>query len=451
MPHVTFIYPSVGRTPGAEYIRSWQMQPLAIAVLSSLTPANWEKSFFDDRLEEIDYAVKTDLVAISIETFTARRGYQIAAEYRRRGVAVVMGGYHATFCPDEVLEHADGVCIGDAEGVWANILRDAAGKKVSGKYQAGTVAELTGVSPDRSIFNGKNYFKIALVETSRGCPNTCHFCSITAFHKGRYRSRPIGDVVQEIGGLRDKTLFFVDDNIAGDPSRAKEFFRAILPLNIAWIGQASVRVAADEQLLDLIAASGCVGLLIGFESLSTENLKNIGKNINRVDDFSGALGAIRKRGIAIYGTFMFGLPHDSKELLDKTVAFARKERIFLAAFNHVVPFPGTPFYHTLTRSNQLPIEQWWLDPDYRFGQSPFRPECTSAQELEEWCFQARKSFYSLPSIMMRAGNLSSNCNTVRKALLFLSLNFLMLHEITKKRGIPLGFPDEDVPHASYQN
>lgn len=448
MPHVTFIYPSVGFTPGAKYIRSWQMQPLSIAVLSSLTPADWGKSFFDDRLEQIDYAVKTDLVAISIETFTARRGYQIAAEYRRRGVPVVMGGYHATFCPDEVLEYADGVCIGDAEGVWANILHDAAGKKVSGKYQAGNVPELTGVSPDRSIFSGKNYFKIALVETSRGCPNTCHFCSITAFHKGRYRSRPIGDVVREIDGLRDKTVFFIDDNIAGDPSRAKEFFQTLLPLKIAWVGQASVSIAADEKLLDLVAASGCVGLLIGFESLSAENLKNIGKNINRVDDFSGALGAIRKRGIAIYGTFMFGLPHDSKELLDTTVAFARTEKIFLAAFNHVVPFPGTPFYHTLDQSGQLPNKRWWLSPDYRFGQSPFRPECTSAQELEEWCFQARKSFYSVSSIMMRAGNLSSNCNTLRKAILFLSLNFLMLYEINKKRGIPLGSPDGDVWHAS---
>lgn len=124
MPRVTFIYPCMGRFPGTKYIRTWQMQPLAIAVLAGLTPPEWERVFYDDRLETINYEQPTDLVAISVETYTARRGYQIADEYRKRGVPVVMGGYHVTLCPEEALQHANAVCIGDAEGVWCDILHD---------------------------------------------------------------------------------------------------------------------------------------------------------------------------------------------------------------------------------------------------------------------------------------------------------------------------------------
>ncbi len=442
MSHVTFIYPSVGRNPGTKYIRSWQMQPLSIALLSSLTPAGWDRTFYDDRLEPIDYSKPTDLVAISIETFTARRGYQIATEYRRLSIPVVIGGYHATFCPDEALEYADGVCIGEAEGIWAEILHDASKGRVRGKYHTQNRFELKNILPDRTIFHGKNYFKISLVETSRGCPNTCNFCSITAFHKGKYRSRPITDVISEINGVQANTFFFIDDNIAGDPARAEEFFTALMPLNITWVGQASISIAANEKLLELMAASGCAGLLIGFESLSAENLVTLGKHINKTNNYSKALRAIREKGIAIYGTFMLGLPHDSKQLLDKTISFSKKEKIFLAAFNHVVPFPGTPFYQSLADSGSLTIDKWWLSPDYRFGQSPFSPECFSASELENLCFKARRNFFSLPSIIRRATNFSSNCNTLQKTFLYWSINLLMLHEVRKKHGIPLGCPGE---------
>lgn len=442
MPHVTFIYPSVGRNPGTKYIRSWQMQPLSIALLSSLTPAEWDRAFYDDRLEPIDYSKPTDLAAISIETFTARRGYQIAKEYRRRGIPVVMGGYHATFCPDEVLEYADSVCIGEAEGIWVDILHDASKRNLKDKYYSANVSKLSDTKPDRTIFEGKNYFKIALVETSRGCPNTCNFCSITAFHQGKYRSRPISDVISEINNVQADTFFFIDDNIAGNQARAEDFFSALMQLNITWVGQASISIADNEKLLDLMCASGCAGLLIGFESLSPENLIKIGKHINRTNDYSKALRTIRKKGIAVYGTFMLGLPHDSKQLLEQTISFAKDEKIFLAAFNHVVPFPGTPFYKNLSDTGSLTTEQWWLSPDYRFGQAPFSPECFSASELENLCFKARKNFFSLHSIIKRATNLSSNCNSLRKTILYWGINLLMLHEVGRKHGIPLGCPED---------
>lgn len=438
---VTFIYPAVGRFKGSNYIRSWQMQPLAIAALAFLTPDSWNRHFFDDRLEQIDYDQPTDLVAISIETFTARRGYQIAAEYRKRGVPVVMGGYHATFCPEEVLLHADAVCVGAAEGVWLRILSELQNGTMKGQYQhAGREPEFTGF--DRSLFAEKNYFKIALVETGRGCHFRCSFCSITAFHEGKCRHRPITQVVDEIKRLQEKTVFLVDDNLVADLSRAQELFTALGNLHIKWVGQASINVAEHPAMLDLMAKSGCAGLLIGFESLDHNALACVNKMVNQSVDYSGALAELRKRGIVIYGTFLLGLPTDTEQTARQLTAFAIKERLFVAAFNHIVPFPGTPLYEELRKSGRLLYEDWWLNKDYRFGDAPFTPLCCSSTTLKDWCHASRSRFYALTSIAKRALDIQSNLSTTRKTGLYFGLNFLLRKEIAQKRGLPLGIQDQ---------
>jgi radical SAM superfamily enzyme YgiQ (UPF0313 family) len=441
MPHVTFVYPSVGRFPETRYVRSWQMQPLSIGVLSALTPGTWQRSFFDDRLEPIDYGLPTDLAAISIETFSARRGYQIADEYRRRGVPVILGGYHATFCPDEAQQHAEAVCIGEAEGVWEHILRDAEGGRLSGTYRNETCTSPAGQKPDRTIFQGKQYLKIALVETGRGCPFRCSFCSVTAFHAGTYRRRPVVDVVEEVRRQREKTFFFVDDNVVGDAENARELFAALAPLKIRWMGQASVNVARDEKLLDLMAASGCAGLLVGFESFSRETLATVGKGVNRPADYKTAILALRKRGISVYGTFMFGMPGDSSKTLDDAVAFARDNKLYLCAFNHIVPFPGTPLYRTFADEGRLMHDRWWLSTGYRFGQAPYYPQGMSPTQLEQLCLQARRDFYRTGSILERGRDLSANCRDFQKAVFFFGLNLLMRKELGQKYGLPLGLQD----------
>jgi len=443
MSHVTFIYPCVGRFPDAGYVRSWQMQPLSIAILSALTPATWERSFYDDRLEEIDFDEPTDLVAISIETYTARRGYQIAAEYRKRGVPVVMGGYHATFRPDETLKHADAVCVGGAEGVWARILDDTVAGALSGVYDCPSPKGFGGVTPDRSIFRGKNYFKIGLIETSRGCRLRCKFCSISAFHNATYRRRPVSEVVAEIRTLKEKLVFFVDDNVIGDTTNAKELFRALIPLKIRWISQATVDVARDPELLDLMVRSGCTGLLIGFESLDPADLATIGKSFNTSVDYATALTALRKRGIPVYGTFMFGLFADTPEHFQRTAHFAAQQRMLLAAFNHVVPFPGTPLYDQLQEDGRLPYDRWWLSEDYRFGEPAFLPPHMTPDELALRCLRVRQDFYSLKSILTRTVAFSVNFRSLRLTASFIGLNLLLRREISQKNGIPLGLQDAE--------
>jgi radical SAM superfamily enzyme YgiQ (UPF0313 family) len=437
MPRLTLIYPCIGRFPGDRYVRSWQMQPLAMAVLAGLTPPEWEITFVDDRLETIDYDAPADLVGISIETFTARRGYQIAAEFRKRGVPVVLGGYHATFCPDEAAEHADAVCVGEAEGVWGQILADAAAGRLAPRY-AGPRGTLAGIRPDRRIFAGKPYFALALVETGRGCAFRCNFCSISAFHEATYRRRPVAEIVDELRALRERYVFFVDDNMIGDTRNARELFRALAPLGLQWVSQASLNVAFDDDLLREMVASGCIGLLIGFESLAGDNLAAMGKGVNQAARYGEALARLRAAGVVVYGTFVFGYPHDTPALVADTVRFARDERLFLAAFNHVVPFPGTPLYAQVAAEGRLRYPHWWLADAYRFGQVPFNPPGMTAEEVETHCHLARRAFYGAPSILGRGLDLRANGRTPRLALWFWTLNALLAREVSQKRGIPLG-------------
>ena len=351
MPDVTFIYPCLGRFLNTKYVRSWQMQPLAIAVLSGLTPAEWNRHLFDDRLEEIDYDRPTDLVAISVETYSAMRAYQIAAEYRKRNVPVIMGGFHPTFCPEEVLEHANAVCVGEAEGTWKEILCDVADGKLKRIYKSQSPESIKTVV-DRGIFAGKKYLDINLVEYGRGCKFNCNFCSITAFHNATYRRRDVSEIIAELKQLKGKNIFFVDDNVVANIPELKELLTAMIPLDLKWVSQGSVNMAWDDELLDLMVASGCIGVLIGFESLDAKNMDLMNKGINQIKKFPEAIEKLRLVGLRIYGTFIFGYPNDSDELIKETLRFSKQQKLFMAAFNHLVPFPGTDLYRDIEKAGQ---------------------------------------------------------------------------------------------------
>ena len=351
---------------------------------------------------------------------------------------MVIGGYHATLCPDETSEHADAVCIGEAESVWPAILQDAARGQLQPFYRGDRSRPLDGLVPDRRIFKGKNYLPVALVETSRGCPFQCNFCSIGAVFQGTYRRRPVQEIVEELRQVHDKYVFFVDDNIVGDPAGARELFEAIAPLKIQWMSQGSLHALRDESLVRQMAKSGCMGLLVGFESLNRQNLAAMGKRINRVDEYRAALDCLRRAGVFVYGTFIFGYPFDTTESFEESVRFAKKENLFLAAFNHLVPFPGTPLYRELAATGRLQYPQWWLHEDYRFGQVPFHPAAMEAIEIEENCHRARSSFYTWGSILRRSLDFKTNSPTPGRAWAFWMLNWMLRRELSQKAGIPLG-------------
>ncbi|RKZ20806.1 radical SAM protein [bacterium] len=435
---VTFILPAVGKKENDTYVDSWKMEPLNIQTLSSLTPPDVEKEFFDDRIEHIDYDTKTDLVAITVETYTAKRAYSIASRFRKRGIPVILGGYHPTLVPSEAKEYADAILIGEAEGVWERIIEDARKKRLRKVYR-GKRLPMEGVFPDRSINGKRKYLPITLVETGRGCRFACNFCSVSVFYERTRRKKDIKKVVEEIERSGAKNVFFVDDNLAVEPAWLEKLAGELIPLKIRWAAQATVLVAKFPKLLDVLAKSGCKVLLIGFESLNPENLEAMNKRWNMsLGDYHELIKRIHSSGIFIYATFVFGYPHDDMDTIKRTLDFALRERFLIAAFNHLVPFPGTPLYSMLEKEGRLIYRKWWLDDGYRFGDVAFKPWRLSPEELREGCYYARRVFFSSSGILRRfLGNPEVFKNPFM-GFLFLTQNLFGKKEFERRQGLPLG-------------
>ena len=437
---VTIIHPCVGRKPGQKYIRTWQMEPLPAATIAGLTPRDVDVRFYDDRMELIPFDEPTDLVAISVETYTAKRAYQIATEFRTRGVPVVMGGFHAALCPDEVAQYAEAVVVGEAEALWPTVVDDARHGRLQKTYRAAGRTSLVGLKPDRSIFRGKRYLPVGLVEAGRGCHFTCDFCAVQTVFDATQTRRPVDDILSELRALKSekRLFFFVDDNITSNLRQAKEFFRALIPLGIRWVSQASINAAHDEEFLDLLVRSGCMGVLIGFESLNPANLEAMNKRFNTArGGFDKALANLRRHGIRVYGTFIFGYDGDTPESFRPTVEFAQDHAMYIAAFNHLTPFPGTPLYKRLDAEGRLLYDTWWLDERYSYNRIPFTPRGMSPAALQRACLEARRDFYGWPSILKRS------VDKVNRGNGFMWRNFYMINalhrqDVSLRDHYPLG-------------
>lgn len=379
---------------------------LSLTSLAALTDDKWEVAVIDENCQKIDFSNLPDLVGISLMTPLANRGYKIADQYRSKGVTVILGGIHPTMMPREAAAHADSLVIGEAETTWPQLLNDFKQNQLKTIYRHTDFHPLDNLKPPkRDILPPKKYFFTNTVQTTRGCPFNCEFCSVTSFYGRTYRTRPVAEVIREIEPMAGQHIFFVDDNIVGKPSYAKELFKAIEPLKIRWLSQASLSIAQDSELLRLAQKSGCKGLFIGFESLSQENLKVMGKSVNQVKKFRESINRIHDHGIGIQGSFIFGNDHDDQTVFEDVVRFVEKSHMETAIFSVLTPFPGTRIYDRLKRENRIINTNWDL---YDMNHVVFKPARMTPDQLQKGLYQAYEKLYGIPSIIKRFFPLNKN-------------------------------------------
>lgn len=439
---ITFIKPNIGRREHSLYVDHGRMEPLMLGVLAGMTPPDIDVVLYDDRMEQIPFDEQTDLVAITVETYTARRAYEIADEYRQCGVPVIMGGMHPTLMPDETALHADSVFTGDAETKWAEVVEDARRGKLKKIYNAPPgVAQIGGVLPRRDIFEGKGYLPMALMQYSRGCRFACNFCAVSQYFDKKDYVRRIDEVLHEIVDHGRKFVFFVDDNIASDTKALKALCRELVPLKIKWFSQASLDVTKDRELMKLMVDSGCVGNVTGFESITRASLRDAKKspNIRGFSNYENEVRVLREHGMQTWAAFTLGYDSDTYESILATLDFALEHRFTFAAFNILMPYPNTPLYRQLEQEGRLLYDgKWWLHPEYRFNEAAFIPKNMSADELTEISHEARKRFNSIPSLIHRFSDLRTNMKTLWSIASYWKYTTLFRNEVYQKHRMRFG-------------
>ncbi len=382
------------------------MPQLSLYILEGLTPNEHEVRILEEETEPIDLDQECDLVGISCMTANAPRAYDLCREFKKRGKTVVLGGVHPTILPDEASQHADCVVIGEAEGVWETLINDFQNNQLQSTYHE-PIPDLGKYIPKdfKKIFQSRRFSLIPIM-TTRGCPYHCDFCCVTNLFGKKIRHVPIENVVRDIKESGSKRFIFLDDNIIGSPKYAKELFKAIKPLNIKWVGQASVSLlVADDELIQLAADSGCKILFFGIESVAEEQLKAMRKAIKEIDHLEQAFKKIKKMGILIHASMVFGFDSDTKEVFDDTVDFLIKNKICTVSFNVLTPYPGTKTYDDLKKEGRLTTNDWKY---YDHNTVVFKPKNMSPYELQMGKVNARKKFYTIPSVIKRmSGNLYS--------------------------------------------
>ena len=433
---ITLIYPAIGN-----YEDEARMEPLSVGALAGLTPPDVEVALYDDRIEPIPFDEPTDLVGITVQIYSAKRSYQIAAEFRKRGVPVIMGGMHPTLIPEEALEHADSILINDAEGIWHQVLEDARRGRLRRIYRGEPHIPQPDTLTRRDLYKDGKYLPISLLQFGRGCRFTCTFCATSTYFTHTHYHRSIDRVLREIEDQKRKFIFFVDDNMISDIAAAKELFRALIPLKIRWVSQASINMTRDRELMSLMVKSGCLGNVIGFESINPSTLRGMKKNQNLstgYEVYAKAIEVLRDYGLQTWAAFTVGHDGDTPDSIRRTLDFALENKFTFAAFNILLPYPGTPLYAKLQAENRLMFEgKWWLHPDYRYNHAAFHPSHMTADELTHWSFHARRNFNSISSILRRVTDFKTNMRNPLRFGVYLAYNPLFRKETLKKQGIQL--------------
>jgi radical SAM superfamily enzyme YgiQ (UPF0313 family) len=398
---------------------------LNLPYVAAVTPPDVEIRIIDEAYEKIDFDEKVDLVGLTAQTPVAPRAYEVAREFKARGVRVVMGGAHASMLPDESLKHVDAVVIGEAEEIWPNLIDDLKRGELKKVYQGkGFVDPAALPLPRRELLNPRHYFPLKLLETTRGCPHRCDFCGVSRFFGFRYRHRSIPEIERELESLfpkgpvfppatkkilsffnRDlpyflkrRLLYIIDSNVAGDRRFCLDLLSLLKGFDLLWYGHAPVSVAFDADLLKGLSESGCIALNIGFESFSEKNLEEMGKKFNQPSRYAEAIQRVHDHGIGIMGTFIVGLDDDDPGVFRRIIDFCNHYRLDWALCFIMAPYPGTGSFDRLEKEGRILTRDW---EKYDSLNVVFQPLRMSPEELHQGMRRVWKEVFSLSSIYKR--------------------------------------------------
>jgi radical SAM superfamily enzyme YgiQ (UPF0313 family) len=393
---------------GGAFARSVSYPAVTLTTLAALVPGELGAAIriLDEGVDETPVDFGVDVLGITVVTATARRAYAVADEARARGVHVVLGGYHPTACPREAIAHADTVITGYAETAWPQFLRDFAAGRPGALYAGQDAPALSGLPwPRRDLLKRGAYMKVDAVMAARGCPNRCRFCAVSGFSSGAVSRRDPSDVVAEIRALRSRTVLFLDPNFHADPAYSLALMEELKPLGVRWGCLSTVAVGEDPVLLEAMRSSGCIGALVGFESVCQASLDGVAKRHNDVGRYEQSVRGFREHGLAVFGCFVFGFEQDEAAIFDETVEFVDRTGIDLVRFAVLTPFPGTPMFRALDEAGRI-VER---DTDlYDFQHVVFEPARMSVAQLQNGLRRAWRAAYSPGRILGRVAKSRAN-------------------------------------------
>jgi len=423
---------------------------LNLPYLAAVTPPSIEVKIVDEAHEKVNFEEKADLIGLTAQTPVAPRAYEIAREFRRRGIPVVMGGVHASMLPEEALQHVDAVVIGEAEEVWPDLIEDLRKRKMKRIYQGdGFVNPSNLPLPRRELLNEKPYLPLKLLETTRGCPHRCDFCGVSRFFGFQYRNRPISEIDRELKTLFEKgpvmnpslkkilsllgkdfpyflkrrLLYIIDSNVAGDRRFCLNLVSLLKEFDLLWYGHVPVSVAFDQELMKGFSESGCIALNIGFESFSAKNLQTMRKGFNQPSQYAEAVKRIHNQGIGIMGTFIVGLDDDDPGVFQRIIDFCIENKMDWALTFIMAPYPGTDSFLRLEKEGRIFCRDW---EKYDSLNAVYQPLLMSVEELEKGMRKVWREVFSLPSIYKRIIK-----GPRIHPLFYLAMNW-QFHKLTKK-------------------
>ncbi len=393
-PRLLLVYPA---TQKLGWVKRFQLPSLSLNQVAASTPPEWDVVIVDEIQEHICFDGGYDLVGITAMTHQAVHAYQIADRFRERGIKVVLGGIHPTVLPDEAAKHADAVVIGEAEPVWSGLLDDLLSNRLQPIYRSVPTGEVLEIPwSRREILAGRKYLTTQTLQASRGCPYDCSFCTVTPYFGSTFRYRDTADILAELRSFEGKLTIFLDDNILGDPLRAKPILTGMVGMGLRWGGQANLRFAEDPDMVRLLADSGCIGIFVGLESADGRHAnhpKTAGSSSQ-----SDLIKRIRDTGVVVEASVIFGFDDHDEGIFERTVRYLEKCAPSLPTFHILTPYPGTALFRQYQDEGRLLHTDWQR---YDHGQVVFRPHLMSPDRLYQGWVDARHEAYRWPAITTR--------------------------------------------------